>query len=168
MQAELQERYHIETQLRQVIEGTATFTGQAFFPALVRHIAEALGIRYVMVSQAVEAGFQVLAFYADGELRPPLFLPYEAVPCCRQSFQTGRCCHPANLQTLYPDQALFAELDAESYLGVGLRNAAGEATGNLCILHDHPLADPAWTETLLSIFASRAGSELERLVPLRR
>lgn len=157
-------RDQAEAALRQVIEGTASFTGQAFFPALVRHIAEALGIRYVVVSQAVEAGFQVLAFYADGELRPPLFLPYEAVPCCFQAFQTGRCCHPANLQALYPDHVLFAELDVESYLGVGLCNAAGEATGNLCIFHDRPLADSAWTETLLSIFAARAGAELERLV----
>ncbi|MEY3297990.1 MAG: hypothetical protein RLZZ597_1250 [Cyanobacteriota bacterium] len=157
-------RDRAEASLRQVIEGTAAFTGQEFFPALVRHIAEALGIRYVVVSQAVDEGFQVLAFYADGELRPPLFLPYEAVPCCHQSFQTGRCRHPANLQALYPDHDLFAELDAESYLGVGLRNAAGEATGNLCILHDRPLVDPVWTETLLSIFAARAGAELERLV----
>ncbi|MDX2098293.1 MAG: PAS domain S-box protein [Leptolyngbyaceae cyanobacterium bins.59] len=157
-------RDRAEASLRQVIEGTATFTGEAFFPALVRHIAEALGVRYVSVSQATSEGFQVLAFCADGELCPPQFFPYDLVPCCRQALQTGRCCHPEGILALYPDNPLFTDLQIESYLGVGLRNAAGEPTGNLCVLHDAPLADPDWAQTLISIFAARAGAELERLL----
>ncbi len=157
-------RERVETSLRQVINGTAAFTGEAFFPALVRHIAEALEVRYVSVSQATAEGFQVLAFFADGELRPPPFLPYDSVPYCRQALQTGSCYHPANVQTLYPGSALVTDLQVESYLGVGLRNAAGEPTGSFCIFHDRPLADPDWAQTLLSIFAARAGAELDRLL----
>lgn len=157
-------RDRAEASLRQVIEGTAAFTGEAYFPAMVRHIAEALGVRYVSVSQATSEGFQVLAFFADGELCPPPFLPYDLVPCCHQALQTGSCCHPAGIHALYPDNPLFTDLQIDSYLGVGLRNAAGEPTGNLCILHDAPLTDPEWAQTLLSIFAARAGAELERLL----
>ncbi|MDA0673411.1 MAG: PAS domain S-box protein, partial [Cyanobacteria bacterium] len=157
-------RDRAERSLRQVIEGTAAATGEDFFPALVRHIAEALDVRYVSVSQAVPDGFRVLAFFADGELCPSPFLPYDTVPCCRQALQTGSCCHPCQIQVLYPDNPLFTDLKVESYLGIRLCNAAGDPTGNLCIFHDRPLADPDWAETLLSIFAARAGAELERLL----
>jgi PAS domain S-box-containing protein len=157
-------RDRAEAELRQVIEGTAAVTGEAFFPALVRHISTALGVRYASIDQAMPEGFQVLAFFADGELSPPLFLPYDELPCCSKSLQTGSCCHPTGVQALYPDNALFADLQVDSYLGVRLENAAGDPIGNLCILHDAPLTDPDWAQTLLTIFAARAGAELERLM----
>lgn len=157
-------RDRAEIALRQVIEGTAAFTGEEFFPALVRHIAEALGIRYACVSQATPEGFQTLAFFADGKILPPLNLPYESAPCCTQALDRGHCCHPDNIRVLYPDNPLFTDLKVESYLGVGLRNTAGDPIGNLCIFHDSPLANPEWAQTLLPIFAARAGAELERLI----
>lgn len=157
-------RDRAEAALRQVVEGTAAVTDEAFFPALVRHISEALGVRYASIDQAMPDGFQVLAFFADGELSPPLFLPYDELPCCSKSFQTGSCCHPTGVQALYPGNALFNDLQVDSYVGVRLQNAAGDPIGNLCILHDAPLADPAWAQTLLTIFAARAGAELERLL----
>jgi len=130
----------------------------------VHHISEALGVRCVSVGHATSEGFHVLAFCAEGELCLPQFLPYEWVPCCYQALQAGSCCHPAGLQALYPGNTLFADLEAESYLGVCLYNAAGEPNGSLCIFHDAPLADPDWAQTLLSTFAPRAGAELERLL----
>ncbi|WP_264307641.1 PAS domain S-box protein [Nodosilinea nodulosa] len=157
-------RDRAETTLRQLTEGTAAVTGEAFFPALVHHISEALGVRYVSISQAMPDGFQVLAFFADGELSVPLFLPYDELPCCFEALQTGSCCHPTGVQALYPDNALFTDLQVDSYLGVRLQNAAGDPIGNICILHDAPLADLDWAKTLLTIFAARAGAELERLM----
>ncbi|WP_228052486.1 PAS domain S-box protein [Nodosilinea sp. LEGE 07298] len=160
-------RDRAEAALRQIIEGTVAFTGEEFFPALARHIAEALGVRYASVSQATPEGFQVLAFFADGERCPSAFLPYDLVPCCHQTLQTGSCCHPADILALYPGNALFTDLQVDSYLGVRLQNAAGDPIGNLCIFHDAPLADPTWAQTLLSIFAARAGAELERLLTVQ-
>jgi PAS domain S-box-containing protein len=153
-----------EAALRQITNVTATFTGADFFPALIRQIVEELGVRYAGVSHATPDGFQVLAFFADGAFSPPQFIPYDAVPCCVQSLQTGSCCHPHSLQTLYPDNTLFTDLQIESYLGVRLNNAVGDPIGNLSIFHDRPLADPEWAKTLLSIFAVRAGAELERML----
>jgi len=156
------EQERAEDALRQVTVGTATTIGGDFFPALVSHIAEALDVRYVSISQATPDGFQVLAFFADGTLTPPELLPYCSVPCCVQALERGEWCHPDGIQELYPDNALFTRLGVESYLGVGLRSAAGEPSGNLCILHDRPLPNPDWARTLLRIFAARAGAELER------
>jgi GAF domain-containing protein/CBS domain-containing protein len=119
-------RERAETSLRQVIEGTAACTGEEFFPALVRHIAEALDVRCVAVSRATSEGLQALAFFKDGKLCPPPWLPYDAVPYCQQTLQTGSCCYPAGVQSCYPGNSLLADLEVESYLGVGLRSAIGD------------------------------------------
>ncbi len=156
-------RDQAETSLLQVVEGTAAVTDEAFFPALVRHIAEVLGVRYACVSKATPEGFHVLAFLADGKLCPSMVLSYDEAPSCFQSLQSGSCRHLSGVQALYPSNALFTDLQVDSYVGVRLQNAAGDPIGNLCILHDAPLADPDWAQTLLTIFAARAGAELERL-----
>ncbi len=154
-------RESAEEGLRQIIEGTAAVTGQDFFPALVAHIAKALEVRYVSVSQVTPEGFQVLAFVADGTLQVPESF-HKLFPRCTESLQAGQCCIPESIKILYPDQAPFSDLNIESYLGVELQTTEGKLIGNLCIFHDHPLLHPEWAKTLLRIFAARAGSELER------
>ncbi len=157
------EREHAEEALRQIIEGTAAFTGQDFFPKLVSHIAEALAVRYVSVAQATPQGFQMLALYADGILQPTKqFLDYSIVPCCMESGQTRQCCLPEALRLLYPENAGLDKITVESCFGVGLQTTGGKTIGSLCILHDRPLPDLEWAKTLLNIFAVRAGAELER------
>lgn len=157
------EREHAEEALRQIIEGTAAFTGQDFFPELVSHIAEALAVRCVSIAQATSQGFQMLAFYADGALQSPMqFLDYSTVPCCMDSGQTRQCCLPEVLRSLDPENACLGNLKVESCLGVGLQTTDGKTIGSLCILHDRPLPDLEWAKTLLHIFAARAGAELER------
>ncbi len=163
----LQHNHRVETALYQVIEGTTSFTGEAFFSALVCNMASVLGVRYVSVSQATEEGFQVLAFCADGETVSPRFVPYEFVPWCYQALQTGLCIHSCGIRDLYPDSPLFRDLQIEGYIGMGLRNVAGEPIGIFCIFHDRPLAELELAKTLLSSFSGRVGAELERLTTVK-
>ncbi|MBX2863595.1 MAG: PAS domain S-box protein, partial [Leptolyngbyaceae cyanobacterium MAG.088] len=75
---------------------------------------------------------------------------------------------PDSLLQLYPDNETFRNLNAESYLGVGLRNNMGEPIGHLCIMHDRPLNNSEWMLNLLKIFGARASSELERYQTARQ
>ncbi|MEB3268546.1 MAG: PAS domain S-box protein, partial [Leptolyngbya sp.] len=151
----------ISTTLQSLLAGT-TATGADFFPALVKHIAAALGVRYVALAAATPAGFKMLALEAEAPLEVPEVVPYEALPCCVQAMTTGEYLHTTHAQQDYPGCALFTALAVDSYLGVGLRNSAGKPIGNLCVLHDRPLANVAWSQQILRIFAARAGAELER------
>jgi len=160
-QAEL-EREQAETALRQVIEATAPVTGIDFFPALVHHIAAALGVDMVMVSQATADGFKPLAHWSRRPYSLPPLLTYDQVPCCAQALRQGDCCHPTALRRLYPAHPLFQQMELESYLGIQLKGTQGEPLGVLCLLHSQPLTNPTWTKTLLRICATRAAAELER------
>jgi GAF domain-containing protein len=54
-------------------------------------------------------------------------------------------------------------MKAEGYLGIPLCNASGEVIGHLAVLDDKPIVETPQGRSLLSIFAARAGAELERL-----
>ncbi|MEO0988819.1 MAG: PAS domain S-box protein, partial [Cyanobacteria bacterium J06639_14] len=163
-----QKRQEAEASLRQIVEGTAAVTECDFFQELVQHIAAALDVRYTSISEATSDGFAILAFCADGQLQRVDDCLYNQVPCCLQALQDGQCCHPDSLPNLYPDNELFSALNAESYLGIGLRNSTGEPIGNLCTMHDRPLHNPEGIINLLKIFGARAGAELERYQTARQ
>jgi PAS domain S-box-containing protein len=155
-------RQQAETSLRRIVEGTAAVIEHDFFQELVQHITTALDVRYASISEATSDGFAVLAFCADGHLQTVNHCPYEQFPCCTQALQQGQCYHADSLLQLYPDNELFSTLNAESYLGIGLRNSVGKPIGNLCLMHDRSLNNPEWMISLLKIFGARASAELER------
>ena len=162
------QRQQAEASLRQIVEGTATVIERDFFQELVQHIAAALDVRYTSISEAKSDTFSVIAFCADSHLQTIDDCCYDQLPCCVRALQDGQCFHPDSLLELYPENELFKSLNAESYLGIGLRNSKGEPIGNLCIMHDRPLNNPEWMISLLKIFGARAGAELERYQTARQ
>ncbi|OLP17332.1 hypothetical protein BST81_16130 [Leptolyngbya sp. 'hensonii'] len=155
------ERKRAETALQNLIEGTASVTGANFFSALVKHIAMALNVAYVLVSERIGDRLQTLAFWGEGELQDNTSYGIPQTPCERV-LEAGcyACLHA--IQTIFPDNQDLVEMQAESYLGIALRDANGKALGNLCILDTCPLTDLDRTEAILRVFAARAGAELER------
>ena len=59
-----------EAILQHLIAGTSAPIGPSFFPALVKHIAEALNVACVMLIEIKGERFQTLAIWQDGQLRP--------------------------------------------------------------------------------------------------
>ena len=166
-------RQRAEEALRQIIEGTAALTGQDFFPALARHIAEALEVRYVSISEASDQGYKILALCVDGELKFPGEIPFDLLPCCTEVIKfeqdlisNSAQCHHSNdcisAQSEYLNNFISTKFKVADHLSISLLNSKEVPIGNLCVLHDKPLQNPDWTHTLLHIFAARAGAELER------
>ncbi|NJK28098.1 MAG: PAS domain S-box protein [Coleofasciculaceae cyanobacterium SM2_3_26] len=80
---DISDRKQAEQQLQNLIAGTAATTGQDFFPALVRHITEALSVSYAIVTEYVDDTLHVLAFWADGALQPGFSYHPAKTPCER-------------------------------------------------------------------------------------
>ncbi|HEX5690318.1 MAG TPA: PAS domain S-box protein, partial [Roseiflexaceae bacterium] len=53
-------------------------------------------------------------------------------------------------------------MDLQSYLGVPLFDAASKVLGHLVVMDEQPMSDDPRRTTILTIFAARAGAELER------
>jgi PAS domain S-box-containing protein len=159
---DISERKESECQLQNLIEGTAATIGTDFFPALARHIAQALNVSHAFVSEKIEQDLQVLAFWADDELQPVFSFPILHTPC-EIALRDGKFYCDNLVQEHFPADLDLIAMDSQSYLGVALYDDRGNTIGNLCILDRQPISNHLRAEKLLRAFAARAAAELERV-----
>ena len=161
LQQELSKRQQAEIVLHNLIEGTAATTGQDFFPALVTHIAAALNVFSVTVAELIDRELHALASWSNGALQPT-FSGDPAHSPCERALQDGKFYCESSVQQMFPQYLPLVEMEAESYLGIALRDNNGTAIGTLCIINKQRIPDPQQAENLLRVFAARAAAELER------
>lgn len=165
LQIQVAERQRAEETLRMIVSGTAGVTGQDFFPALVQNLAVALNVPYVIVSEKIGNSvnyLRSLAFWAKNKLIEDFYYDLENTPCdlVLQNKQPYYCTE--NLQESFPDDLWLKDIDAASYIGVPLLDAHQKAIGNLCVVDAKTLKVDNCTQALLSVFAARAATELQR------
>ena len=165
MKAEMVERQRAEEMLRAVTAGTASVTGEDFFASLVRSLSAALEVRYAFVARCLDdrrTRAQTLAVWQGDHWGANVTYDVAATPCA--PVLAGTACHyAANVRALFPHDQALADLGAESYVGVPIRNAASQVIGHLAVLDAKPMPENARGLAVLHIFAARAGAELERL-----
>ncbi len=150
-----------ETTLQNLVAGTAAVTGDDFFPALAKHIAEALHVKYALVTELIDDQLHALAFWANGSLQPPIAY-FPARTPCELALRNGEYICDSLVQQIFPDDADLVAMKADSYMGISLQDMNGNPIGNLCILDVHPLQDIQRASQILQVFAARAAAELQR------
>lgn len=158
-------RKQAENALQNIISGTAAVTGEEFFPVLVQHLATALEVPYVLLSQlegTEEKKLKTLAFWCGDRLEGNFEYQLAQTPC-EVVIEEARLCHYRDrLQELFPNAPALATINAVGYLGVPLFDSQNRPIGNLCIIHDQPLEVDPEANAILTVFASRAAAELQR------
>ena len=161
---DITERKREEKILQALLEGTASVTGEQFFPALVRALAETLGVRYALVTELLEGErprLRMLAIWMGSRLGSPTEYDLVRTPC-EKVIKLGEAYYQQSVQELFPEDKDLVALGAVSYLGIAMVSSSGKTIGHLCILDDKPLLDEHQLAPLLKVFASRAAAELER------
>ncbi|MEQ8974049.1 MAG: PAS domain S-box protein [Coleofasciculus sp. C1-SOL-03] len=158
---DINSRKTAEAALKNIFAATANVTGADFFRELVRHIALALGVSHVLVSERVGDSFKTLAFWSKGQLQPKFTYSITHTPCQRVLAEGTYWC-PTQVQKTFADDAALVTLCADSYMGVALTDGDGNPIGNLCVLHEQFIPEPRQALAILQIFATRAAAELER------
>jgi len=150
--------------LHHITEGIAGATGEQFFRSLAQHLANALQVRYSFVAECVDdlrSGVRTLAFWDGSGFARNLEFPLMGTPC-EKVIEGNVCCYPEGLQLLFPEDKDLVALGIESYAGVPLLNSQGEVVGHLVVMDNQPRVFGKQELRILRIFATRAGSELER------
>ncbi|HLY11265.1 MAG TPA: PAS domain S-box protein, partial [Planctomycetota bacterium] len=164
LQEEIAERKRAENTLRLILEGTAAVTGGSFFRSLVRHLASALNVRCAIVARrsAKDPGsVNTIAFWNGEAFVEPLERGLSGTPC-EDVIQGEAYSYGHDVQRLFPQDRLLADLGAECYLGVPILDSSGAVAGLLSVLDVRPASDEERKLSILKIFAARAGAELER------
>lgn len=151
--------------LREIFEGVAAATGEAFFDALVHHLARALGVKCAWVTEWHEAQrrLRALSFWVDGRYVMDYEYAIAGTPC--EPVITSRQLTVVMDQVvdLFPEDPDLAPLGAVSYMGQPLLDTDGRILGNLAVLDDRPLQADATIRAIFSIFTARAAAELGRV-----
>lgn len=154
------------TQLSSIVSGTAPATsGEDFFQSLVYHLAQALKVNYVFIDETTDRNniFRMLAFCMHGKIADNIEYDVTGTPC--ESVYEGQAAvYPDKVREKFPDDAYAQEWKVESYIGLPLLDGSGKIMGLLGIMDNKPITDVDNVKSILSIFASRAGAELQRRV----
>jgi signal transduction histidine kinase/CheY-like chemotaxis protein len=159
------ERRRIEEALRKVALGVSGATESDIFQAIVRYLAETLGVDFAYVGE-LSCGpperINTLAVYMDGGVADNTAYELANTPCANV---IGKEFYyvPNDVQSLYPGDNMLSRMNFEAYAAYPLFASSGDALGLIAVVHRKPLTNPALTESILKIFSVRAAAELERL-----
>jgi formate hydrogenlyase transcriptional activator len=150
--------------LRAIVEGTAGSTGDEFFRSLVQHLSRILPARHAFVAEFADVNTRVrtLAYWSGDRIVPNVEFDLAGTPC-EEVVKGHLCHHPMGVRERFPLDRPLAEMGIESYLGVPLRDPAGNHLGHLAVFDETPMPSEPRTLLLFRIFAARAAAELARL-----
>ena len=164
VQEDITERRQIEDALRLVVAGTSHGFGEDFIRSLVRQLAAALRVRYAFVTELCdgrEDRVRTLALWHGSGFADNFEYDLQDTPCA-EVVAKKMTFVPDHVQELFPKDTLLQEMGIESYLAIPIFDEAGNPLGHLGVMHDEPMEEATFAHSILRVFASRAGAELER------
>ena len=155
----------VDAALRTILEGTATATGEPFFKALVKSLADVLGTHGAWVTEYFPESrrLKALAFWMGDQWVEGWEMVVDGTPCERVIDQRCLIHIPDNLLKIYWDDPDVKAVGASSYMGMPLLDLDGKILGHLAILDKRPMPHEPRAQALFQIFAARAAAELRRL-----
>ncbi|MBE9167300.1 GAF domain-containing protein [Pleurocapsales cyanobacterium LEGE 06147] len=155
----------IDEALLEVTRSVSAATGETFFSALVQHFTKVLAVDYaymgLLVNREREA-IKTIAVCTRGQIVDNFEYLLQDTPCQEVLRQRKICCYPRGVQTLFPNAPLLEPLSVESYVAIPFFDSTGAPLGLLGVMDSKPLENIQLAESLLTIFALRIGTELER------
>ncbi|MGQ0657537.1 MAG: sigma-54 interaction domain-containing protein [Chromatiales bacterium] len=150
--------------LRTIAGGAAAaLTGAEFLRQLTRSLAQVMDARYAFICEYLSSRRRVrdLAFWADGNFQKPGEYDIDGTPC--EYVLAGELkCYPRHVAELFPKYTWLAEVGAESYLAIPLKNDSGEILGHMGVMDTKPLERSPADLSVFEILGARACAELER------
>ncbi|MEO6733544.1 MAG: sigma 54-interacting transcriptional regulator [Ferruginibacter sp.] len=152
--------------LKMISEATAGLTGEDYFRGLAKHVTSALGVRYALVTECAneeKTKVRTLSYVDKRDLLENVEYDLEGTPC--EIVMKGKDYFCTNeLEKQFPK-----EKGIQSYVAVPIYSpATGEVLGHIAGLDVVPMTNSQNQTSILKIFASRAGAEIDRLDALRK
>ncbi|HEX7987345.1 MAG TPA: GAF domain-containing sensor histidine kinase [Duganella sp.] len=156
-----------EGALRAITASTSRARGDDFLRLLVRELAAALDMRYVIAGRLIvmangHEGIRTLALWGGGDYLPNIEYSLLHTPCQDVTDQS-MCFHASGIQADYPRDTLLVDMGAESYIGMPMIDTEGNTLGILSAIDTRAISDDKrlLALSLLSIFATRCAAELQ-------
>lgn len=160
------ERKKTERAMQTIVEASSAKIGPEFFKSLVKAIAIALETKYVIIGKLAEnkpETIETVAVWAGHDFAESFEYNLAGTPC-KEIVYGKKFFYSNNARIEFPKDDDLIKLGVESYFGVPLLDTSGQSLGYLSALHDKPIHEGvSRIESILTVFAGRVSSELERL-----
>ncbi|MCS6814812.1 MAG: PAS domain-containing protein, partial [Cyanobacteria bacterium] len=161
---DVSDRKHKDELIQNIARGVSAATGEAFFQSLVEYLTRLLNIEHVCIAELIAPNHnraRVLAGLSYGQSLAGMEHDLTNTPC-QQVVEQGFCIYPNHLQHYFTEDCFLGNINGEGYAGISLVNSAGVVIGIISIISDRAIQDSQLIQEVLTIFAVRAASELER------
>ncbi len=151
--------------LENLVAGTAAVTGEQFFPALVCHLAAALGVRYAMVAKCEPEKnhlVETIAFWGNNQFLDNIKYDLSHPDCDIILNQETIYFSSEKIATFFEGIEMRIPKEELCYLGLPLFDSSLNIIGHLCAIDRKSVLEANHLRWILNIFASRAAAELER------
>jgi PAS domain S-box-containing protein len=151
--------------LRNLMECTASATGERFFNCIVEGLSKALGTEgaWCTVLNKEKKTLRALAFLMQGEWLEDYEYDFTGSVCESVILADKLVHHPDNVMDIYPDSDTLRSYKAVSFMGAPLKDKDGVTLGYLSVLDTRPIPVDDNLIGIFNIFANKAAAELSRI-----
>ncbi|MEW5829764.1 MAG: GAF domain-containing protein, partial [Chloroflexota bacterium] len=160
---DLTNRKRTEQTLHAVLKGTSRTTGTEFFRNLVTELQNLLDADLVFVGRTKGHNMvETLAVCQGGEIAQNFEYDLDGTPC-QTVIGKEPCIYNGDVQEKFPKDTALVKMGMRSYMGVPLYTADGKSIGIIVAMHHKKWDETFLTFSVISTFAERASTEMERL-----
>lgn len=139
--------------------------GESCINALIENLGNILGADCLFVGEInnkPDPVIQAKYVYMNGRMVDGFEYGIQGCPC-EQVVDSDIVCHPAGVKGIFPGCPVPDGMHIEGYIGVPLFNSKKEAIGIQSVIFSEPIEDVEFAKMIITLFAGRIESELERL-----
>jgi PAS domain S-box-containing protein len=144
----------------------ATADEHTTFCRLAQAIVESFSLTFAGVARVYHEGDELMARmiggWHEGCAIEPFAYSLSGTPCA-EVYRDSYCYISGNVQQVFPQDRMLADMNASSYVGVRLHDSKERPIGLLMVAHTDQLPRSLADETTIRVFSDRAASELERI-----
>jgi PAS domain S-box-containing protein len=158
------DRKQKEDLTQNIAQGVSAAVGKAFFQSLVLYLIRLLKMDQAFVGELIGPGnryVRIMAGPGNGQSLDGVEYPLDGTPS-EQVVEQGFCLYTDSLQQRFPNDLTLLTLGGEGYAGIPLINSTGTAIGFVGVISNQPITNVPFIQEVLTTFAVRATSELER------
>ncbi len=161
---DITDRKKSEEALEAIVKSTVSPGNPGFFQSLVHELAQPLRVPMVLLAERVQdhgSFLRVLALWNGDHFEPGFEYDFRKGPC--EEVLDGETVYVTHgAQGLFPHSQTIQRFGIQGYFGTPLLSSQEEVVGHLAILDQKPLILSSQEQSLVRVFAARAGAELER------
>lgn len=153
-------RKRVEQIVVGLAEGLANVHGEAFFRGLVKNFATVLGVHKAFITECCDDSrrrVRHLAKFEGGEFVSNGEYDLDGQPCDEVINGNRACVFASGLAMRFP-----ADVGFESYVGIPITDSENAVVGHLACFGIAPLEHDFPVELIFTLYAERAGLEIER------